>query len=319
MALLSVVVASRQRRRGLLQCLESLAHQVGQPSFQAIVVLDGSTDGSAEAVAAAGLPFEAMVLEQSRRGLHYARDLGASAAAGDHVFFMDDDTRADPDLLVRIEELHADGAVAVQPVVELRSGSAQTVLSRFARRWVAARRNRLDATPPRPADALAAPLSLSIDTLSLILEKTGPPGYATAGFGEDFRLGQALNAAGARLRYLADSGCQLDVGSSLGDLLERSWEMGRADGSLATEAPSTAASIQAARAERWVASEAAARAVDRDAERAARRATQIQGGLVAEARRGVSSDESLARLDEAVALEYELGRRGHPMQADRRT
>src|SRR5687767_7203383 len=67
---LSVALASYNRREGLARALDALAQQtLPAARFEVIVVLDGSTDGSAEMVRARSDPFELKLVEQENRGL----------------------------------------------------------------------------------------------------------------------------------------------------------------------------------------------------------------------------------------------------------
>ena len=67
---LSVALASYNRRERLVQVLEGLARQSYPPErFEAVVVIDGSTDGSADRVRGLQLPYPVRVLEQENRGL----------------------------------------------------------------------------------------------------------------------------------------------------------------------------------------------------------------------------------------------------------
>ena len=71
---LTVAIASYNRREPLAELLGTLAHQT-YPSdrFEAVVVLDGSTDGSSERVRALDLPYTVRVFEQARA----LREIGA--------------------------------------------------------------------------------------------------------------------------------------------------------------------------------------------------------------------------------------------------
>lgn len=89
---LSVIVTSYNRRVPLLRMLESLAGQDLEPGrFEIVVVLDGSTDGSAEALATANLAIPLHVISQENQGIAAARNVGAAIARGKYLLFVDDD------------------------------------------------------------------------------------------------------------------------------------------------------------------------------------------------------------------------------------
>jgi glycosyltransferase involved in cell wall biosynthesis len=85
--LFSVVVPTYNRRERLLRALRSVAAQRCD-TREIIVVDDGSTDGSAEAVEDLGI---ARVIRQPNSGPSAARTAGVSAAAGEYVAFLDSD------------------------------------------------------------------------------------------------------------------------------------------------------------------------------------------------------------------------------------
>ena len=89
---LSVAIPSRNRRERLRQVLTALAAQeYPAERWEAVVVLDGSTDGSDEMVRALDVPFRIKLLEQDNRGVAAARNRGAHEASHPIVVFLDDD------------------------------------------------------------------------------------------------------------------------------------------------------------------------------------------------------------------------------------
>jgi len=96
----SVVVPTHNRKQKLLSCLEALAGQSILPQeFEVIVVDDGSTDGTGEAVAALGAPFALSYHRQEGAGPGAARNLGIEKAAGELILFIGDDVLCDERLL----------------------------------------------------------------------------------------------------------------------------------------------------------------------------------------------------------------------------
>jgi GT2 family glycosyltransferase len=94
----SVVIAAYNSEADLARCLESLA-QSEIPALECIVVDDCSTDSSAAVAESHG----ARVLRtETNRGPACARNLGAAAASGDIVLFLDSDVCVHPDTLGRV-------------------------------------------------------------------------------------------------------------------------------------------------------------------------------------------------------------------------
>jgi len=83
----SVIIPSYNRRELLLTCLDSVAEQSFAPD-EIIVVDDGSTDGTIEALNARD---DVRVIVQENAGPGAARNRGARAATGDYIAFLDSD------------------------------------------------------------------------------------------------------------------------------------------------------------------------------------------------------------------------------------
>ena len=96
---ISVIIPVHNAEKFLNSCLEHLHAGFGRAS-ECIVVDDGSTDGSAEVAKR----FGATVLSTGgRKGPAHARNIGAKAATGDVLFFIDSDVCVYPNTLGRIE------------------------------------------------------------------------------------------------------------------------------------------------------------------------------------------------------------------------
>lgn len=91
MSLVSVIVPSYQRRHCVMEAVDSVVAQTHQ-DVECILVDDGSTDGSLDAVAAAydDEP-RVRVFGQPHQGVSAARNLGIREARGDYVTFLDSD------------------------------------------------------------------------------------------------------------------------------------------------------------------------------------------------------------------------------------
>jgi glycosyltransferase involved in cell wall biosynthesis len=89
--LVSVIVCTRNGARTLHACLVGLA-RLEYPSFEVIVVDDGSTDATPQIVEAFGF----RLISTEPRGLGNARNTGMNAARGEIVAYLDDDAWPDP-------------------------------------------------------------------------------------------------------------------------------------------------------------------------------------------------------------------------------
>lgn len=119
---MTVAIASYQRRGPLLRLLRGLDQQFAADEdlrldVEVVVVLDGSTDGSREAVESAAWSVPVRVIWQANRGLAAARNVGLNAAQGRIVWFLDDDLVPSSGLVARHRSAHrSDGeAVVVGP------------------------------------------------------------------------------------------------------------------------------------------------------------------------------------------------------------
>jgi glycosyltransferase involved in cell wall biosynthesis len=89
---LTVIIPSYNRRDPLREVLAALNRQSYAPElFDVLVVLDGSTDNSAELVRSLETPYELSLVEQHNRGLAGARNRGAGEARQELLVFLDDD------------------------------------------------------------------------------------------------------------------------------------------------------------------------------------------------------------------------------------
>jgi GT2 family glycosyltransferase len=88
---ISIVVPSYNGKEKVLRLLHALEKQT-YLSFEVIVVLDGSTDGSANAINSNNwTAFPLKVIEQKNNGRASARNTGVSHISTEHILFFDDD------------------------------------------------------------------------------------------------------------------------------------------------------------------------------------------------------------------------------------
>lgn len=142
---LSVVIPTYQRCAVVLASVQALTRQTFNVPFEVIVVVDGSQDGSAEALRALQVPFFFQVIEQPNQGAAAARNRGASVAQGDILLFLDDDMEADPHLLEEHARSHREGADVVLGHIPLHPDSPPGLLNTGVKSWAEKRAKRLAA------------------------------------------------------------------------------------------------------------------------------------------------------------------------------
>lgn len=115
---MTIAIASYQRREALLRLLRGLDEQLAASNelrrdLDVVVVLDGSTDGSQEAVEGQPWSVPVRVHWQPNRGLASARNVGLRAASGRIVWFLDDDLVPAVGLVARHRHAHTGVAPGV--------------------------------------------------------------------------------------------------------------------------------------------------------------------------------------------------------------
>ena len=95
---ISVIIPVFNREAEIVACLTSLLQQDFQ-DFEAVVVNDGSTDGTAKAVESLGDPRIRVVHLTENRGHSAARNVGIRAALGPLICFLDSDDEFLPNKL----------------------------------------------------------------------------------------------------------------------------------------------------------------------------------------------------------------------------
>jgi GT2 family glycosyltransferase len=181
--------------------LEALAHQdYPADAFEVIVVLDGSSDESAELAARASTPYRLRILEQRRTGTAAARNRGAREAASPLLVFLDDDIIPEPQFLSEHARAHADGhpqrvALGACPSAPLGRGR----WGRMQRAWWENHFAR-KGDPDLPWTAIEASMGNSSLPRSF-LEACGGFDERFARRNEDVELGARLIGAGASFAY----------------------------------------------------------------------------------------------------------------------
>lgn len=198
----SVVIPTYQRRAVVVESVRALAAQEFAP-FEAIVVVDGSTDGSAESLRQLQLPFPLTVLEQVNSGRASAVNRGAAEARGEVLLVLDDDMEADPRLLAEHDRSHRAGADVVLGDIPLHPDSPRGLLGTAVGAWAEQRSRELGegSKTLELHDLLTGQMSIRRE---LFLGVGGFDGDFTRGgtFGmEDLDLGLRLASGGHRIEY----------------------------------------------------------------------------------------------------------------------
>ncbi len=111
----SVVIATKDRAEYLARTLASLTGQIGAPSFEVVVVDNGSTDETKSVAEGDGsFPVRYVFEPQPNRGK--ARNRGVDAARGEYVLFCDDDVALPAAWIAAHTQAHASGEGAQRVV-----------------------------------------------------------------------------------------------------------------------------------------------------------------------------------------------------------
>ncbi|MBV8246673.1 MAG: glycosyltransferase family 2 protein [Candidatus Eremiobacteraeota bacterium] len=125
MSELSVIIATRDRAGYLDQALRSLGAQTNAPSFEVVIVDNGSRDATAQIVERAReqYAFETKYVYEERPNRGAARNRGIYAADGRCVVFVDDDVWAPAHFLAAHAAAHraARDAVVSGPILNVPS------------------------------------------------------------------------------------------------------------------------------------------------------------------------------------------------------
>jgi GT2 family glycosyltransferase len=254
----SVIVPTYRRREIVLRGVAVLERQT-ERDFEAIVVVDGSGDGTAAALRELDVSFPLRVIEQRNSGAAQARNAGAAVAAGELLLTLDDDMEADPAMLAEHDRAHREGADVVLGDMPVHPDSPPGMLSWGVGEWARSRRERLTAegAEVRLDDFLTGQLSISRAAYDAV-------GGFDAGFtreglfgGEDIDFGYRLRKAGFEIAFnpAAVSYQYYDVDPAA--YLRRARESGRADRELVAKHPELAAGMGASpsfktRRSRWL-------------------------------------------------------------------
>lgn len=213
---LSVIIPTYNRADRVLACVEALCAQTSPPDdFEVIVVIDGSTDRTAEVLSRVRAPFHLRVLWQENRGWSAALNRGAAAAEGHVCLFVDDDIVPDPSLVEEHLRAHGreDGIVGIGQMTLRIPEQADWFVERYVESWSGHYARLNDGRPPFWADCYGG--NLSVPRAS-VLEVGGLP--LDLARGRDIEFGYRLQRAGLRFVYLPKALGHQDERKTFGEL-----------------------------------------------------------------------------------------------------
>ncbi len=132
-----------QRRDLVCDAVRALGAIDYAGAVELIVVVDGSTDGTLDALGEVSIPFPITLIAQENEGLAKARNRGATAATQDIILFLDDDMICRPDILTQHARSIAAGADAVLGHIPLDPQSSPGFLAKGVGEWADERAKRL--------------------------------------------------------------------------------------------------------------------------------------------------------------------------------
>lgn len=254
--IVSVVIPTRDRRELVVTELQALAEQtLDSDRYEVIVVVDGSADGTLEAMEAFHAPFPMRAIWQAGAGRAAARNAGIGAAAGGIIVFLDDDMLPTPGLLTAHIRAHPSGARrAVLGPAPIQLGADASVVTRY----VGTKFNRHLAQL-----AAGAPIGfreLYTGNLSIRRDVLADVGLFDLDFtiygNEDSELAIRLLAAGVEFLYAPDAVAYQRYTKGFAALARDNVEKGRTAVILARKHPQAASelrlSARSSRKLRWV-------------------------------------------------------------------
>ena len=197
---LSVVIPTCNRKVRLRRVLDALSHQtVDAGLFEVVVIDDGSTDGTGEALAAVRLRYNLRSFFQPNAGPAQARNRGVQEARGEIVLFLDDDVMPEPSLIaehLRSHDLEAAPLVVIGPLASL---------PHYDQPWVAWEQAKIEAQYHAMLTGVYEPTFRQFWTGNASVGRAHL--LAVGGFnqkfprGEDVELGARLHQHGLQFRF----------------------------------------------------------------------------------------------------------------------
>lgn len=201
----SVIVPTFNRRDLAIRAVSRLLLQnFPAAEFEIIVVVDGSTDGTADALRSLAPSSHLRVIEQENLGPSAARNAGYRAAQAELLIFLDDDMLCDPELLAAHVAAHNEtGRMVAFGALFLSVDTPPSLAAECFRREIGAfhlKWTQRSGAEWRITDCVFSNASLSRS----LLEEAG--GFdETFRVREDLELGTRLFGLGVRPHYIANA------------------------------------------------------------------------------------------------------------------
>lgn len=199
---ISIVIPTKDRRELLLETLESLRRQsVAAEVLEVIVVADGCTDGTAQAVRRLAKTPEwashsLRCIEQAGSGAASARNNGLRNAQANIVLFLDDDILAGPHMVATHLARHAESEGGVVVLGRIVPARVKGALHRQMAAWWREHYRDLSHKPASFTDLYTGQVSVP---RAVALEVGGFD--ESLNYGEDVEFGYRLSMAGLPFVY----------------------------------------------------------------------------------------------------------------------
>lgn len=126
----SIIIPTYQRRDMVCEAVRALSRLDYCGTIEIIVVVNGSTDSTADALGKLDTSCPMRLIELTpNRGPAAARNRGAREATGNILLFLDDDMICEPDLLQQHARFHEAGADVVTGEIPIHPGSDQGLIT----------------------------------------------------------------------------------------------------------------------------------------------------------------------------------------------
>lgn len=243
----SVVIPTHQGRERVLRALASLCDQTVSPdSYEVVIAVDASTDGTAEAIDLFAAPYELRRVSPQGRGRAAACNAAIADARGEVLVILDDDMEAAPQLVERHRSHHEGNAWhCVLGAVPVALAADSSHAARYVKRKFDLHMERLSD----PAH-LALPRSFYTGNASLRTEAMRAVGGFDESFGiygnEDVELALRLRRDGIELAYDPEALARQSYCKDLGGLQRDTHEKGRTTVLLARSHPEVFADLRLA-------------------------------------------------------------------------
>ncbi len=235
---ISIVIPTFQRRDALLRLLRTLEQQSVSPdTFEVLVGVDGSTDGTVEMLESLHPPYRLRWVHQANAGRASACNAAIAQASGDLVVILDDDMEPTLDLLASHQRAHTGGTRrCVMGAAPIRVDDAAAPHIRYVADKFGEHLRRLE----RPdhdfqlRDFYSGNASVRRD--ELIAVGLFDVDFRTYG-NEDLELAHRLLANGVPLAFSPDALARQHYEKSLGALVRDEYSKGRTAVLFATKHP----------------------------------------------------------------------------------